>query len=111
MATNPFRAGQWIAVRDVPASAPIAVTGEKVATGDGSLATLTFRTTNFPIRHQTITLLAGGVPQGTDTPGTPAAGIGSIKGSGMGTFVGTVTIAGGTAVTLTSTPAIFDPRW
>src|SRR5215831_488136 len=82
VATNPFAAGQWIAVRDVPSSAPIVVTGEEVATGDGSLATYTFRTTNYPIRHQSITILVGGAPQGTDTPGTPAAGVGTLKGPG-----------------------------
>jgi len=111
MATNPFVVGQWIAVRDVSPSAPIVVTGEKVATGDGSTTTFTLRTVNYPIQHGSITILVGGLPQGTDTPGTPAAGVGTLHGRGMGTFRGTVMISGGTAVTLTSTPAVFDSRW
>ena len=111
VAQNPFTAGQWIAVREVPSSAPVIVTGETVATGDGSRQTFTFRTTSYPIRHQSIKLVVGDMMQGTDTPGTPAAGVGTLKGPGIGTFQGTVTISGGSDVTLTSTPAVFDPRW
>src|SRR5262249_54626598 len=41
MPVNPFRAGQWIAVRDVPLSERVAVTGEKVGIGNGSTTTFT----------------------------------------------------------------------
>src|SRR5215831_7584963 len=66
MPQNPFTIGQWITVREVPSSAPIIVTEEAVATGDGSRQTFTFRTASYPIRHQSITLLVGGVAQETD---------------------------------------------
>jgi hypothetical protein len=73
MGANPFVEGQWIAVRDVPHSAPIVVTSEKVATGDGLMTTFTLQTKSYPIKHGSITILAGGVSQGTDRPGMPAA--------------------------------------
>jgi len=112
MAANPFVVGQWIAVRDVPFSAPIAVSGEKVATGDGATTTFTFRTANYPILHRSVTVFVGGAQQGNDGPGADIGyATGQLNGPGVGTFIGTVTISGGTEVTLTSTPAAFDSRW
>jgi hypothetical protein len=83
----------------------------KSRNGDGLITTFTLQTKSYPIKHGSITILAGGVPQGTDRPGMPAAGVGTLSGAGTGTFRGTVTISGGTTVTLTSSPAAFDPRW
>jgi hypothetical protein len=107
LATNPFVAGQWIAVREVYPSAPVAFTGEKLGAGNGSTATFTFRTASYPIRRGSVTILAGGMLQGKDTPARPYPGAGQLEGPGVGTYTGTVTITAGTAVTLTSTPAVF----
>lgn len=108
---NPFRAGQWIAMRGIPPAAPVVVTGEKVATGDGSRTTFTFRTASYPIRRGTVTILVNGQAEGIDNPAGLLYEVGLITGPGIGTFQGTVTISGGSLVTLTSTPAVFDPRW
>ena len=111
MTANPFVVGQWIAVRDVPPSAPIVVSGEKAGTGDGSTTTFTFRTASYPVQRGSVSVLVGGASQGVDNPGEPYPGIGELRGPGVGTFQGTVTISGETGVTLTSTPAVFDSRW
>jgi hypothetical protein len=110
MPANPFKPGQWIALRGVPLSPRVKRVGERVATGDGSTATFTFRTAAYPIQRGSLTVLVGGAPQGTDSPGVPYPGVGQLDGPGVGAFHGTVAINGKT-VTLTSGSRVFDPRW